>query len=150
MNDLVKDGLENKLLTSEDSNEVQNIINIFNANIKKKDVLRALKISDLQDRITEEIDKRISYRGGEFSNKDLLEFYKTLQTTLDNTAYGGKDLSVPSIQINSNTINLDSASSLNRESRQKIFDVVQSLMLKSNTVTMKEFDEDIEIDGKRD
>ena len=130
MNDLVKqDDLEKRLLSSDDANEVQNIINAFNANIKKKDVLRALKISSLQDKITDEIDRRVSSRGDEFSNRDLLDYYKTLQTALDNTAYGGKDLSVPSIQINSNTINLDSTSSpLNRESRQKVFDAVQSLI----------------------
>lgn len=149
MNDLVKqDDLEKRLLSSDDANEVQNIINAFNANIKKKDVLRALKISSLQDKITDEIDRRVSSRGGEFSNRDLLDYYKTLQTALDNTAYGGKDLSVPSIQINSNTINLDStSSSLNRESRQKVFDAVQSLIAAHSMQTV---DEDIEIDRERD
>ena len=149
MNDLVKqDDLEKRLLSSDDANEVQNIINAFNANIKKKDVLRALKISSLQDKITDEIDRRVSSRGDEFSNRDLLDYYKTLQTALDNTAYGGKDLSVPSIQINSNTINLDSTSSpLNRESRQKVFDAVQSLIAAHSMQTV---DEDIEIDRERD
>ena len=149
MNDLVKqDDLEKRLLSSDDANEVQNIINAFNANIKKKDVLRALKISSLQDKITDEIDRRVSSRGDEFSNRDLLDYYKTLQTALDNTAYGGKDLSVPSIQINSNTINLDSTSSpLNRESRQKVFDAVQSLIAAHS---MQTGDEDIEIDRERD
>jgi len=78
----------------------------------------------------------------------VLDYYKTLQTALDNTAYGGKDLSVPSIQINSNTINLDStSSSLNRESRQKVFDAVQSLIAAHSMQTV---DEDIEIDRERD
>lgn len=130
MNDLIKNtDLEHRLLTSENSSEIQSIIDIFNTNIKKKDVLRAAKISDLQDKITDEIDERISRKGGEFSNRDLLDYYKALQTSLDNTVYGGKDLSIPSIQINSNTINVDSSLKvLNRESRQRIFDTIHSLL----------------------
>lgn len=147
MNDLQKlNDLENQLLSSEDAQETQKIINYFNANIKKKDILRALKVSDLQDKITNEIDKRISNRSGEFNNKDLLDYYKVLQSTIDSAAYGNKDLSVPTIQINSNIVNVDKYDvELNRESRRKIFDAVKALI--SNTNSDIEISEkDIEVD----
>ena len=151
MNDLQKiSDLENQLLISEDAQETQEIINYFNANIKKKDILRALKVSDLQDKITSEIDKRISTKGGEFNNRDLLDYYKVLQSTIDNAAYGNKDLSVPTIQINSNIVNVDKYDvQLNRESRQRIFDAVKTLILDTNS-NSDFLEEDIEIDKERD
>lgn len=144
MNDIIKQtDLEQKLLTSENSSEIQSIIDIFNTNIKKKDVLRAARISDLQDKITNEIDDRISRKGGEFSNKDLIDYYKTLQSSLDNTVYGGKDLSIPAIQINSNTINVDNSSKfLNRESRQRIFDAIRGLLNNDEEDNLIESDRD--------
>ena len=53
------DELEQKLVDETDIDELKNIINLFNLNIKKKDILRTSKLSDLQDKETEQIEKRI-------------------------------------------------------------------------------------------
>ena len=63
------DELEQKLVDETDIDELKNIINIFNLNIKKKDILRTSKLSDLQDRVTEQIGQRLEYNAGAFSYK---------------------------------------------------------------------------------
>ena len=66
------DELEQKLVDETDIDELKNIINLFNLNIKKKDILRTSKLSDLQDKVTEQIGQRLEYNAAAFSNKDLI------------------------------------------------------------------------------
>ena len=43
--------LEQKLIAEQDTQELQQIVDLFNLNIRKKDILRARKLSNLQDKI---------------------------------------------------------------------------------------------------
>ena len=123
--------LEDRLLNETDLNELNRIIEIFNLNIKRKDIVRANKLSDLQDLISNQIQKRVEARPDEFSNADLLNYFKVLQETLNKSNTSVDVTKVPSIQINQqNNVNvdIDGGSKLTKDSRDRVMDAVQSII----------------------
>ena len=137
--------LENRLVNSEDLDELKNIIEIFNFNLKKKDILRSSKLSDIQDKISEQIATRIDKRANEFSNADLLNYFKVVQDIIARSDNTLDNIKTPSIQINQQNnvnIDIDSARKLNKESRDKVVDAVQSILAKyGNMNTLPEVEE---------
>ena len=133
----ISTGIENE----EDVEKLKNLINLFNLNIKKKEILRKNTLSELQDQTINQIQKRIENRPEEFTNKELVDYMKTFSDLLDkNTSLIDDDL---------NTIQLNNASEVNinigteylsRDSRQRISSVVSDIL---NTINKQKQNEDI-------
>jgi len=122
--------LEEALIKETDVDNIKNIINLFNLNIKKKDIVRTAKLNDLQNKVYEQINKRLTYKADEFSNSDLLNYFKTIQETINKSDTSLDKVDTPAIQIIQNQLNVSSEdpSLLNLESRQKISDIVQKFL----------------------
>ena len=123
--------LENRLLSETDVDNLQDIINIFNLNIKRKDILRINKLSDLQDVIFNQMNDRLQTNADAFSNKDLLEYFKAVQDTINKTDKTLNSVDVGAIQITQNQLNVNVDEKLNRESRAKILDAVNAILTKT-------------------
>lgn len=139
-----EDSLEVKLMNETNVDEIKNIMNMFNLNIKKKDVLRTSKLNDLQDKITEEISQRIEKNSGQFSNKDLLDYFKIMQDTINKADISLNNVEAPAIQLNEFNINVDE-NKLDRQSRQHVLDAVQAILSKAENAEVidAEFEEEI-------
>lgn len=123
--------LEDKLLLADDVDEIKDIINIFNLNIKKKNIIRTSKLNELQDKISEQMTQRIDKKAGEFSNKDLLDYFKVLQDTINKSDNNLDGVDIPSIQINQNQVNINvKKDELDKESRDRVADAVNSILAK--------------------
>ena len=59
--------LEQKLIAEQDTQELQQIVDLFNLNIRKKDILRARKLSNLQDKISDQMQARVEEHADEFT-----------------------------------------------------------------------------------
>lgn len=128
-----EEDLENALITSDDLDELNSVIDLINLNFKKKEILRAGKLNQLQDQITDQMTARITKHAGEFSNKDLLDYFKVIQETTSKQDVSLKSINTPAIQINQqNNINIESGTvdTLNRESREKVADAIKSILNK--------------------
>ena len=124
------DELEQKLVDETDIDELKNIINLFNLNIKKKDILRTSKLSDLEDRVTEQIGQRLEYNAGAFSNKDLIEYFKVIQDTINKADNSLSTVDTPAIQLNQNQLNvhITQKDELDKDSRDRVADAVKSIL----------------------
>lgn len=124
---ILSDQDKQSLMQSSDKEELTQIIDLFNQNLKKKELLRAGKLSELQDKIVDQAEKRLTKYSDEFSNKDLIDFFKTFQTTLQNT---DKTLdNVPQISITQNQLNLSiEPPEFDQDSRQRILNAVRLLL----------------------
>lgn len=124
---VLSDQDKQSLMQSSDKEELAQIIDLFNQNLKKKELLRAGKLSELQDKIVDQAEKRLTKYSDEFSNKDLIDFFKTFQTTLQNT---DKTLdNVPQISITQNQLNLSiEPPEFDQDSRQRILNAVRLLL----------------------
>lgn len=123
--------LEQKLISEQDTQELQQIVDLFNLNIRKKDILRARKLSNLQDKISDQMQARVEEHADEFSNKDLLDYFKTIQDTLSKSDTLITPENMPAIQINQQNLNITvGETSLNKESKDKVMDKVKELLAK--------------------
>lgn len=118
--------LEEKLLKEKDVDNVKNIIDLFNLNIKKKNVIRANKLAELQDSISDQMQKRIESNADAFSNDDLLNYFKTVQQTIEKADTSSEDVKIP-VQITQQQINITD-SVLDRDSRQRVISAIQSII----------------------
>jgi len=126
---LSNEELEQKLIQETDIDNIKNIINLFNLNIKKKDIVRTAKLNELQEKVYNQMDKRLSLKADEFSNADLLNYYKVIQESINKADTTLDKVDTPSIQIVQNQLNIKSEdNSLDKHSRKKIVDLVNKFM----------------------
>lgn len=126
--------LEIQLLEEDNIDNIKTIIDLFNVNIKKKNIIRTSKLNELQDKVYDQINERITKNAGAFSNKDLLEYFKVMQDTINKADIDSEQVVTPNIQVNQNNLNISMGSELNRESRQKITDAIRNILDKNNII----------------
>ena len=122
--------LETRLMEETDVSEMEQIINMFNINSKKKDIVRVNRLNDLQDKISNQMMERVEKKAGEFSNKDLLDYFKVIQDTIRSSDSTLESVKPAAIQINQQNINI-TEDSLSRESRDKITNAINSILAKA-------------------
>lgn len=128
--------LEIRLLEEDNVDNIKAIIDLFNINIKKKNIIRTSKLNELQDKVYNQIDERITNNANTFSNEDLLEYFKVMQDTINKSDIDSDNVITPNIQINQNNLNIGVGTELTRESRQKITDAIKNILSK-NTIDVE-------------
>ena len=136
------DVLENEILTSDDADELSDIIDIFNLNLQKKNLVRNKKLNDIQDKVVERMLEKIESEPWEFSNDDLIKFHKVIQDTLTKSPNIDKS-EIPLIQVNQQ-INVNSPN-FDRESRAKILSAVNDVLNNKEYKLEKEELEEVQV-----
>ena len=136
---------ENKLqlVNATTKKELEDIVAVFNLDIAKKNLLRSAVYSDMVDKVIEEMSKRVEKTPGQFSNKELLDYMNALQAQLSKNTLENKEL--PNIAIQQNIVNVNSPlSSFDRESKDKMRDVLKSILMSAQQgdIIEDEFTED--------
>ena len=133
--------LEKNILEEENIDELNNIIDLFNLNLKKKDIIRSSKLNELQDNIVQEIGIRIENPYA-IADKDLLGYFKAIQETITKSDNNLENIKIPTIQLNQQ-ININKAE-FNSESRKKILAAVNNIMSNiENSEDIKELLSDV-------
>lgn len=119
------DTLENEIINTDDADELSNIIDIFNLNLQKRNIIRNKKLNDIQDKVVERMLEKIESEPWEFSNDDLIKFHKIIQDTISKSSLIDKN-EIPTIQVNQQ-INV-STQEFDRSSRFKILSAVHDIL----------------------
>ena len=123
---LGKDDLKQKLINSTDSQEMNDLVQIFNLNLRKREIIRADVFSELQDSIAEQMQKRLGKNQDSFSNKDLLDYLNSIQSILNK--YDNKDdKKLPTIAIQNNLV-IQNSDELDKDSRDRIAEVIRNIL----------------------
>lgn len=125
------DDMLDSIMKEEDLDNLKDIIKLFNLNMKKRDILRSSKLSEVQDKVVEQIAARVEDRPDNFSNDDLLKYYKTIQDTIAKTDTSLDRLETPTIQVNQQ---INVGTEFNTESRKRILDTVNQILKSSQEV----------------
>lgn len=144
-NPIIELPIEQKILEEENPDELQDLIDLFNLNMKKKDIVRSARLSEVQDKIVDQMSKRVETRPDEFSNADLLNYHKTVQETLSKSDNTLDNVKVPSIQINQQfNVNNADTDSFDKESRERILNTVNEILdeLQNNNNIIEEVKND--------
>lgn len=136
------DILENEIMTSDDADELSDIIDIFNLNLQKKNLVRNKKLNDIQDKVVERMLEKIESEPWEFSNDDLIKFHKVIQETISKSPNIDKT-EIPLIQVNQQ-INVNSPN-FDRESRTKILSAVNDILNNKEYKLEKEELEEVQV-----
>lgn len=127
--DIVECPIEQKIINETNPQELQELIDLFNLNLKKKDIIRSAKLSEVQDKIVEQMSKRVESKPDEFSNADLLNYHKVVQDTLSKADNILDSVNIPNIQINQQlNINNSDNDYFDKDSRKRILDTVNSIL----------------------
>ena len=129
-NDLI-----DKLVDQDDSKQVKDLVNLFNLNHMKKQMIRTLTYDQLLDNIMDQMEQRVTKRADQFSNKDLLDYMNAMGNAIDKAQKQMVDVeAIPQIQINqqNNIVNVSEAENIDRESRKRIIDSVSNILARLN------------------
>lgn len=133
------------ILDQDDPDKMKQLIGYFNMAQSKKDVLRTLSYNQLLDAVTEQMSERVTKRADQFSNKDLLDYMNTMNSSLERARKQINSVDeTPMITLNqqNNTVILDT-DSLDRDSKKRVADAVKSILKKLEA--QKNLDESMEI-----
>ena len=123
--------LAQKILNANTLDETKDLTALFNLNIQKRNVLRVLKMSNLLDKVTEQIIERFEKAPNNFTNEDLLKYMQVTENAIDRANKNLNQIEeTPAIQLMQNNqvnINIDN-SSIDRESRIRITETVQKIL----------------------
>lgn len=131
--------LETKLMEEENLDEINKIVEMFNVNLQKKNIIRSAKLSDVQDKVVQQMTDRFEQRADSFSNDDLIKYHKIIQETLTKTDTTMDNVKTPTIQINQQ-VNVDNVT-FNSESRKRILEAVNNILNGSENVEEAEIEE---------
>ena len=118
--------LEKKLIKEERPDELNELVELFNVNLQKKNILRSAKLSDVQDKIVDQMLERISLEPEEIRDEDLIKYHKVIQDTLNKTDTTFDNIKVPNIQINQQ-VNVDKMI-FDSEARKRILGAVNDIL----------------------
>ena len=125
------DKLAQDIINEPDIDAVKNMVQLFNLNQAKKNVLRVLKLNSLLDKVQDQMIERFEKKPGEFSNADLLNYMQVTQSAIDRAQ---KSLSLvdetPAItQVNQVNLSIND-DVLSRESRERITEAITNIVNK--------------------
>lgn len=124
------------IINEENIDHIKDLTHLFNLNQAKKNVLRVMKLNGLLDTVSDKIIERFEKYPDNFSSTDLLNYLQVTQNAIDKA---NKNLSLvedtPVIQVNhNNQVNINLATELPRESKEKVMAFIKSVLEKSNGV----------------
>lgn len=139
--------IEKRILEENDVDKLKNVIDIFNLNIQKKNIIRNSKLVELQDLITAQMQERVAQKADEFSNQDLITYFKTVQETLNKSDNSLDSVNIPAIKVVQNQLNINvQKDALPRESKEKVLEVVGAILRKAAQGELQEEPEIIDAD----
>ena len=122
------------ILSEDNMDDLKDIIKLFNVNMKKRDLIRTSKLSEVQDKVVAQMASRVEDRPDNFSNDDLLKYYKTIQDTIAKSDTSFDTIETPTIQVNQQ-INVGDVAGFDRESRKRILDTVNEILKNAQNTT---------------
>lgn len=137
--------LLNKISKVDTQQEFQEVFQLFDLNQKKKNLVRINKLNNLLDKVSDRAIERVESHPDEITNKELLDFMNVTSSTIEkttNSLFKESEATAASIQINQNNIHVgeNENNKLTRESRERIFSVVNQILNKSMDKDIIEID----------
>lgn len=118
--------LEEQLIQEDNIDEINRIVELFNLNLQKKNIIRSAKLSSVQDKIVNHIEERIALEPESIDDRDLIGYHKAIQDTLNKSDTSMENVKVPTIQINQQ-VNVDKIT-FDSDSRKRILAAVNGIL----------------------
>lgn len=123
-------GLVDNIMEEQDPNKTKDLVDMFNWNMSKKNVARLEKLNNLYDSITDQMIERVNKRADQFSNSDLIDYVKTIQSAIDVNTKNLAQVQEPPliVQQNNTQINVNVADTFDRDAKERILAAVEATL----------------------
>lgn len=121
-----------KILDTDDVDEIKELTSLFNLNAQKRNVMRVIKMNKLLDNVTDKVIERFEKTPNNFSNEDLIKYMQVTESAIEKA---NKNLNLieetPAIQFQQNNqVNINLDRGLTRDSRAKVTEAVEAILKK--------------------
>lgn len=118
------------IMEEQDPNKTKDLVDLFNWHMSKKNVARIQKLNNLYDSITDQMVERVDKRADQFSNSDLLDYVKTIQSAIDINTKNLSNVQEPPMIVHQNNtqINLNVVDSFDSDAKARILAAVQATL----------------------
>lgn len=129
LDESTKDIME-RIIEEQDVEQIKDLSKMFNLNQVKKNMVRVVKLNDLLDKVQDQAIIRFEQRPDEISNKELLDYMQVVQNSIEKSQKTIETIDTnPLVQVTNQEINVNVGDGgLDRESKEKVLDVVQQLL----------------------
>lgn len=120
----------NQVMSEESADKTKDLVALFNWHLSKKNVSRLVKLNNLYDKVSDQMEMRLTSRGDQFSNSDLIDYMKTLQGAIDNSSKVLAQIDeTPTIVQNNNTqINVNVVDSFDKDAKERILSAIRATL----------------------
>lgn len=120
-----------KVLSEDSPENIRDLTELFNNNMRKKDMVRSFKLSGFLEEIEDTLINRVRDNPDDIKTYELLNAIKVVQESLDKTTENVAGIkSTPTIQINQQIIN-SGEEPLSKDSISKVLSLVNKLIKES-------------------
>lgn len=121
--------LANQVMEESNPDKAKQLIDLFNWTIAKKNTSRILKLNDLYDDVTDHMVERFKNKSDQFSNSDLLDYMKAVQTAIDTSTKNLTQIEEPKMVVQNNTqINVNVVDTFDADSKERILAAIQATL----------------------
>lgn len=121
-----------KIIQEQSAQETQELVNMFNWHMQKKNIIRMMKLSKVEDIVIDSIIERFDRRPGEFNNDDLLHYLQTVESSIERAQKNmnnPENVAVPTINVQNNTqVNLNVIDKFTSDSKARITDAIKAFL----------------------
>lgn len=153
--DKASEDIIQEIISTKSSRDLTDLTDLFNQNIKKKNMIRLLKFNQILDKTSDEALKRLITNPDDISTRDLINLIQISQKTTESTTAAISGQTTPEIKQNIN-VNINDEEPLSRESREKVINFIKMLNLSgtglndiTNDVIDAEFAETEEVEDDK-
>lgn len=120
-----------KVLSEDSPENIRDLTELFNNNMRKKDMVRSFKLSGFLEKIEDTLITRVRDNPDDIKTYELLNAIKVVQESLNKTTENVAGIkSTPTIQINQQIIN-SGEEPLSKDSISKVLSLVNKLIKES-------------------
>jgi alpha-L-arabinofuranosidase len=120
-----------KIIEAPTKEELQRQLDLFNINQSKKNALRIIKLNNLLTKVEDQAIVRFEKRPDQVSNKELLEYMNVVSNQIERAQKSVDSLKdTPAIHITNqqNELNINVGPKLDRDSKERVMDVISALL----------------------
>lgn len=122
--------IADELLQTDDPQKIKDLITLFNLQTKKKNISRAVKVSDMLDSIVDTLYNRLLNSPQQLQNFELVDYLSKLDTYLGKISDKDGDPNDKSLitLTQNNQINIINDGDLNTQSRKNVTEAVRKIL----------------------
>lgn len=135
--------LVNQIIEASSRADLDKQFELFNINQSKKSALRIIKLNNLLSKVEDQAISRFERRPDQISNKELLDYLNVVSNQIEKAQANVDNISLKqpiTVSATKNEVNINVAPELNKESREKVIDIVSALLAQANAVSQSHID----------